>query len=176
MATHSSVLAWRIPWTGSLVGYSPQGCKEQDTTEVTQHTCMFFLAKFCSCKTTLSAKPKVCTCCYLVTKLCSTFYHSTDCTLSGSSVHGISQARILEWVAISYSRESSQPRDRTCISCLAARFYTTGPPLSQTMKPHISVLNVSHYVALGKGASRLPCFHLYNWGNSKAGHGVVGIK
>ena len=44
------------------------------------------------------------------------------------------------------------------------------------MKPHISVLNVSHYVALGKGASRLPCFHLYNWGNSKAGHGVVGIK
>ena len=40
-----------------------------------------------------------------------------NCTLPGSSVHGISQARILEWVAISYSKGSSQPRDRSCISC-----------------------------------------------------------
>ena len=39
------------------------------------------------------------------------------CRLPGSSVHGISQARILEWVAISSSRESSWPRDWTCISC-----------------------------------------------------------
>ena len=37
MATQSSILAWRIPWTESLVGYSPQGCKESDTTEVTKH-------------------------------------------------------------------------------------------------------------------------------------------
>ena len=37
MATHSSTLAWRIPWTESLVGYSPQGRKESDTTEVTKH-------------------------------------------------------------------------------------------------------------------------------------------
>ena len=36
----------------------------------------------------------------------------------GSSVHGIFQARILEWVAISFSRGSSQPRDQTCISCI----------------------------------------------------------
>ena len=33
MAMHSSILAWRIPWIESLVGYSPQGCKESDTTE-----------------------------------------------------------------------------------------------------------------------------------------------
>ena len=39
-----------------------------------------------------------------------------DCSPSGSSVHGIFQARILEWVAISYSRKSSQPKDRTHIS------------------------------------------------------------
>ena len=39
-------------------------------------------------------------------------------SLPGSSVHGISQARTLEWVAISYSRGSSQPRSRTCVSCL----------------------------------------------------------
>ena len=44
-----------------------------------------------------------------------------DCSLPGSSVHGISQARILEWVAISSSRGSSQSRDQThifCISCI----------------------------------------------------------
>ena len=33
MPTHSSILAWRIPWTEESVGYSPQGCKESDTTE-----------------------------------------------------------------------------------------------------------------------------------------------
>ena len=38
-----------------------------------------------------------------------------DCSPPGFSVHGISQARILEWVAISFSRESSGPKDRTCI-------------------------------------------------------------
>ena len=41
-----------------------------------------------------------------------------DCSLPGSSVHGISQARILEWVAISFSRGSSRPRDQTSISCI----------------------------------------------------------
>ena len=40
-----------------------------------------------------------------------------DCSLPGFSVHGVFQARILEWVAVSYSRGSSRPRDRTCISC-----------------------------------------------------------
>ena len=47
---------------------------------------------------------------------CPTHCDPMDCSLSGSSLHGISQARILEWVAISYTRGSSQPRDRTCIS------------------------------------------------------------
>ena len=41
-----------------------------------------------------------------------------DCNLPGSSVCGILQARILEWVAISFSRESSQPRYWTCVSCI----------------------------------------------------------
>ena len=42
-----------------------------------------------------------------------------DCSPPGFSVHGISQARILEWVAMSFSRGSSQPRDRICISCIS---------------------------------------------------------
>ena len=45
-----------------------------------------------------------------------------NCSPPGSSVHGIFQARILEWVAISFSRGSSQPRDRTRVSCTAGRF------------------------------------------------------
>ena len=41
-----------------------------------------------------------------------------DCSPPGSSVHGVSQAGILEWVAISFSRVSFQPRDQTCVSCI----------------------------------------------------------
>ena len=47
-----------------------------------------------------------------------------DCSPPGSSVHGILQARILEWVAISCSRESSWPIDQTQVSCIAGRFFT----------------------------------------------------
>ena len=50
------------------------------------------------------------------------------CRPLGSSVHGISQERILEWAAISFSRASSQPRDQTRVSCIAGRFFTSGPP------------------------------------------------
>ena len=59
------------------------------------------------------------------------FCDSMDCGPPGSCVHGISQARILEWVAISFSTGSSQPRDQThvsCVSCSAGRFFTTEPP------------------------------------------------
>ena len=47
-----------------------------------------------------------------------------DGSLTGFSVHGISQARILKWVAISFSRGSSQPRDQTQVSCTEGRFFT----------------------------------------------------
>ena len=56
---------------------------------------------------------------YAQSLLCPTLCGSMDCSLTGSSVHGISQAKILEWVAISSSRGSSQQRDRTCISCIS---------------------------------------------------------
>ena len=46
-----------------------------------------------------------------------------DCNLPGSSIHGILQARILEWVAISFSRGSSWPRDWTQVSCIAGRCF-----------------------------------------------------
>ena len=56
-----------------------------------------------------------------------------DCSLPGSSVYGISQARKLEWIVMPSSRGSSQPRDQTRVSWTAGRFLTTEPP----GKPHI---------------------------------------
>ena len=47
-----------------------------------------------------------------------------DCSPSGSSVHGILQVRILEWIAISFSRGSFLPRDQTWVSCVAGGFFT----------------------------------------------------
>ena len=60
----------------------------------------------------------------LVAQLCPTLCNPMDCSPPGSSVPEIFQARILEWVAISFSRGSSQPRDRTQASCTAGRFFT----------------------------------------------------
>ena len=56
-----------------------------------------------------------------VTQSCPTLCDPVDCNLPGSSVHGILQARILEWVAISFSRGSSWPRDWTRVSHLAGK-------------------------------------------------------
>ena len=62
--------------------------------------------------------------CVLVTQSCLTLCHCMDCSLSGSSVHGILQAIELEWVAIGFSRGSFHPWDRTQVSHIAARFFT----------------------------------------------------
>ena len=60
-------------------------------------------------------------CCCLVTKSCLTLLRPHELW---SSVHEISRGRILEWVAISFSRESSRPRDRIRVSCVASGFLT----------------------------------------------------
>ena len=65
-----------------------------------------------------------CTC--LVTQSCLTLWDPLDYSLPGFSVHRISRARILKWVAISSLRGSSQPRDWThvsCVSCIAGRLF-----------------------------------------------------
>ena len=59
----------------------------------------------------------------LVTHSCPILCDPIDCSPPSSSVHGILQARILEWAAISYSRGSSWIRDRTWVSCTASRFF-----------------------------------------------------
>ena len=59
-----------------------------------------------------------------VAQSCPTLCDPMDCSPPGSSIHGILQARILEWVAISFSRGTSQPRDRTWVSCIGGRRFT----------------------------------------------------
>ena len=58
-----------------------------------------------------------------VTQSCPTLCDPMDCSLPGSSVHGIFQARVLEWVAICFSSGSSQPRNQTWISFLVGRCF-----------------------------------------------------
>ena len=56
--------------------------------------------------------------------VCLTLCNPMDYSLPGSSVHGVLQARILEWLAVPFSKGSSQPRDQTLVSCIAGRFFT----------------------------------------------------
>ena len=62
--------------------------------------------------------------CMLVTQLCLNFCDSIDYRLPDSSVRGILQARILEWVTIPFSRGSFWPRDQTWVSCITGSFFT----------------------------------------------------
>ena len=59
-----------------------------------------------------------------VAQSCLTLCNPMDCSLPGFSVHGIFQARVPEWVAISFSRGSSRPRDKTQVSLIAGRHFT----------------------------------------------------
>ena len=68
--------------------------------------------------------------CWVCAHSCPTLCDPMDCSPTGSSVHGISQARTLEPVAVSYSRGSLRPSDRTHISCVSwigRRLFTTAP-------------------------------------------------
>ena len=107
MATHSSILAWRIPmdrgaWRGTVHGVT----KSLDTTEWLNT----FTSKVRKCN---FHDVYVCLCSLSRVWLCG----PTDCSPPGSSVHGIPQARKLEWVAISYSKGSSRPRDPRLLHC-----------------------------------------------------------
>ena len=96
------------------------------------HPLHFPLLFFCTSSTTplphpfpISTPPSS-LCCVVLTQSCLTLCGPVDCSLLGSSIHGIFQARILEWIAISFSGGSSQPRDQTCVSsvsCMLGRFF-----------------------------------------------------
>ena len=75
----------------------------------------------------------------LVAHLCPTLWNPMDCSLPGSSVHGILQARILERVAIPFSRGSSQSRDWIRVSCIAGEFFTVWAT-SEAQENHVNCL------------------------------------
>ena len=122
IATHSSILAWRISWTeepGELQSMGFQGVGHDwatNTFTFNIHTYIHtYLIHICTYMCVLSPS--------------AVFDSMQPHGPPGSSVHGISQARILEWVAISFSRGSFWPRDPTCISCISCAgrriFFTT---------------------------------------------------
>ena len=157
MATHSSILAWRIPGTEEPVYYSPLGPKELETTEATEHTCMHTytmmkpvtilkctilwhkcIPNACNYQFCLVSEvfhyPRWKPCVWLA---CAQLLQSFSDSLRP---HGSQPARltcpwdspgkILEWVAIPSSRGSYQPRDQThfsYISCTAGRVITEPP-------------------------------------------------
>ena len=85
-----------------------------------------------------------------VAQSCPTLWDPMDCSLPGFFVHGIFQARVLEWVAISFSRGSSCPRDQTQASCIAGRCFT----LWATREAQIMVYLILYYTILNQ------CLHL----------------
>ena len=88
-----------------------------------------------------------------VAQSCPTLCDPMDCSLSGSSVHGIFQVRILEWVAISFSRRSSRPRDQTCnsyVSCIGRWVLYHRHHLGSTLPPKYIYIYMLHIIYLTK--------------------------
>ena len=86
-------------------------------------------------------------------QLCPTLCNTMDCSPPGSSVHDILQARILEWVAIPFSRGSSPPRYWTWVSCTAAKFLT----LWAARKAWFSLTELCYFYSMTDGGNTGIC-------------------
>ena len=112
MTTHSSIPPWKSHGQRSLVGYSPWGHKESDTTE---HA---YITRVAELKNWIYGH-------WIAIKTNSESEVTQSCpTLCDPSIYGVFQARVLEWGTISFSRRSSRPRDWTQVSCIAGRHFT----------------------------------------------------
>ena len=149
MATHSSILAWRIPWTEEADRLQSMGLQSTGHDLATEHRwsqlvsarfwfswhispwkipawALFQVGKPVNFASVISGPPildnaAVSWLLTVVWSLSPTLCDPMDCRLPGSSVHGILQARMLEWVAISFSRGSSWSKVQTCISYIGRR-------------------------------------------------------
>ena len=127
MATHSSILAWKIPWTEEPGRLQSMGSHRvgHDWATLLSFTFTFPYSKETKPVNSKGNQPWI-------------FTGRTDAEapilwppdvksqFTGKD-HGIFQARILEWVAMPFSKGSSWLRDWTCVSCIAGRFFTTEP-------------------------------------------------
>ena len=94
------------------------------------------------------------TCSCSVTK--STLCNCMNCSLLGSTVHGISQARILEWINVSFSRGSSWPRDQTCVSCIGRWiFFFFFLPLNHLGSPYDRIYLTRKGEKIWKSSNRM---------------------
>ena len=94
-------------------------------------------------------------------QLCLTLCDPMDCSLSGSSVHGIPQTSILEWVTIPFSRESFWCKDRTQVSFIVGRFFTVWA----TKEVHFSLiahLTWCNYISNALGQHMVNCHKVFN--------------
>ena len=150
MATHSSTLTWKIPWMeepGRLQSMWSLGVGHDWATSLSLsfsvYSCHLFLISSASVSISVLYWAHFCMKCSLgisnfleelfaaaakLPQSCLTLPDPMDYGLPGSSVLGILQARILEWVVIFFSRRSSWPRDPIYVSCIADGFFTTEPP------------------------------------------------
>ena len=101
-----------------------------------------------------------------VAQSCPTLCNPMDCSLLGSSIHGIFQARVLEWVAISFSRRSSWPRDRTRVSRIVGRHKPSEPPGKEgasSLSLHTQSLRKDYLSTQWEGAVYKPGRESLNW-------------
>ena len=114
----------------SLFGASPptHGDPQQAHTHPAANASQLLISRNFGSQLTLHC------CCCLVAKWCPTLCNSMDCSSTSSSIHGIYQARILEWVAISYSRGSSRPRTKP-MSLVSLALASGSLPLSHLGSP-----------------------------------------
>ena len=120
--------SWLINWHGKQVFYFLSQVNLASSLIQFLHILLYYL-KFSECMT-VKKKKRILNfyLCYLssclVAQSCLTLCKVMDGSPPGSSVHGILQARILEWVAIPFFMVSSLPRDQTLVTCIAGRLFT----------------------------------------------------
>ena len=125
MATHFSILASRIPWMEEPGGLQSTGSQRVGHDWATELNWDIILIKIILTQTSTSMQ--------IISSLkledseiylqFNNLCNPMDCSLLGYSIHGIFQARVLEWVAISFARGSSWPRDRAQVSCIIGRCF-----------------------------------------------------
>ena len=111
----------------------------------------------------------------LVAQSCLTLFDPMDCSPPGSSIHGIFQARVLEWVTISFSRGPFQLRDWIPVSCTAARHFAVWATREVSAKEGINMVPVPRRplpAAIHVGAHLFNLEHYY-WSQSPEAEGLV---